>query len=537
MSPAIGDYVHDSKESRQRVPESHPLGGRERSSSRPLEAKPEADVKVQCEQLHRRPPYRMVIQDAGVTLMLNGQEECATVPEYGRGARVDGTVSFANSSSITKVEVKIEGHVIVEEVAGNGSSCTPVLSELLVYWDAPNRLGGYGSGHASGSFAPQPGSCPHSFAFNATLPTHYTEEDGSACPLPPSFAETLPGIPGFHCNVRYEINIALTRVRDMKVKTLRAQWRRNTVFRVPIEYRPRTRPSQPAPFPTNSDPNKGPITRFMATLDSNTPSVKPLKAVLYLPNSQITPLSLTIPFYLRVSGPESTMKAYSRPPLSSFLPKTEPDGFPTICSVIGHVVNENLQNIKLGRVLSLPGSRSDSWTSLDGEKEPARWQNALERDRKTRGAAPSTGVRVLLVRVVSVHANLYSKQNSHQPEPHDEFDLDPDSDTFSESGSFLNRDGSGGRTGSRMFKRTVLGEGMMYTANVSRGSVTWAGEIRIDPKHNVRTGGFSTGSMIVRDMLVVSVREPHTEMSSGKRREIQQAIPIQLTTDAFKEDC
>lgn len=166
---------------------------------------------------------------------------------------------------------------------GDAQSDTCVLSELLVFWDAPNRLGGYGNTSASGEFAPVPGSCPYSFTFKTTLPTQYTEEpDGEAYPLPPSFDETLDGIPGFRCVVRYAISVRVTRVRDMRVKSLRAQWKRKTVLRTPVVYRPKTRPSQAGPFPVNSKPNAGPVTRFDAMIESGSLFIEPIRTMVRL---------------------------------------------------------------------------------------------------------------------------------------------------------------------------------------------------------------------------------------------------------------
>ena len=96
---------------------------------------------------------------------------------------------------------------------------TRLLSELLVFWDAPNKLGGYGNGKSgsTGGFSLVTGGCPASFTFKSVLPTHYTESDGERTPLPPSFASALPG---FQCDIRYEFRIRITRVYDVKVKMI-----------------------------------------------------------------------------------------------------------------------------------------------------------------------------------------------------------------------------------------------------------------------------------------------------------------------------
>lgn len=159
---------------------------------------------------------------------------------------------------------------------------TPLLSDLLVFWDAPNRSGGYSSDTSRstgrGTFSPIPGSCPSSFTFKSVLPTHYTESDGQLTTLPPSFSETLPG---FYCDIRYDFCIYLTRMHDMKVTSMHARWKRKAVYRKTFEYRPRSRPSRQAPFPPCSKTtSKGPITRFCSNIQPSSPFVNSLRTLV-----------------------------------------------------------------------------------------------------------------------------------------------------------------------------------------------------------------------------------------------------------------
>lgn len=43
----------------------------------------------------------------GVVLRLTGQHDDATLPEYSRGALIDGTVELKNTESILSIEVKV----------------------------------------------------------------------------------------------------------------------------------------------------------------------------------------------------------------------------------------------------------------------------------------------------------------------------------------------------------------------------------------------------------------------------------------------
>ena len=186
----------------------------------------------------------------------------------------------------------------VHEFASGCSVKTPLVSELLVFWDAPNRLGGYGSEKSGSSrdFAPMPGSCPSIFTFKAVLPTHYTESDGELTPLPPSFSDTLPG---FHCDIRYEFCVYLTRVHDMRVKpmSVHAKWKRRTVTKHSFIYRPRSRPSRQAPFPPSSKvSSKGPITRFCSNVQPSSPFADSLRTLVSVNFGRTLEMSAAIPY-------------------------------------------------------------------------------------------------------------------------------------------------------------------------------------------------------------------------------------------------
>ena len=57
----------------------------------------------------RRSDHRVCVEDSAFTLSLEGQETNASQPVYGRGASVEGSISFANPSNIIKAEVKVSG--------------------------------------------------------------------------------------------------------------------------------------------------------------------------------------------------------------------------------------------------------------------------------------------------------------------------------------------------------------------------------------------------------------------------------------------
>ena len=50
----------------------------------------------------------------------------------------------------------------------------------------------------------------------------------------------------------------------------------------------------------------------------------------------------------------------------------------------------------------------------------------------------------------------------------------------------------------RVVKHILLGEGSMYTADMTRESITWAGEVAINPTLDIQHGGFRTHSIVVQ---------------------------------------
>ncbi|KAH8114419.1 hypothetical protein DFH11DRAFT_214760 [Phellopilus nigrolimitatus] len=468
--------------------------------------------KVTFQQVQRRPAHKFIKHESGVTLLLYGQKENACVPVYGRGGIVDGIVSFANPASIINVEAKMEGHVTVHELAGHGSAQTAILSEMLLFWDDLDRSAGNGGGPSflSSSSTSTSGRCPPSFSFKTSLPTHYTEADGERTPLPPSFSEDLLGVPGFKSDVSYSISVHVTQVRDVQLKPLTARWKRHTILRTPFEYRPRSCPSQAPPFPSNSKKStSSPVTRFASIIASNSPFVEPVKTVLYLPNSQITPLTAPIPFFLRLTGSEIAKNPYSKPHLSSFLPKASSDSLALIASSIQQQISDYLHNWKHSRAFSLPNSRLSALSGASSRTS----SNSQESSNSGFNEPPK--IRVVLIRQVSVDA---SSSTFDGQQPNAMYSLRPE----------------GQKLSSQVHKSIVLGEGVMYTTRVMHDSVTWAGEIHIDMQQRTRCSGFRTKNLLVNDMLVVSITQPNPQVSA--LQELRQVIPIQLTTDAFDSE-
>lgn len=106
------------------------------------------------------------------------------------------------------------------------------------------------------------------------------------------------------------------------------------------------------------------------------------------------------------------------------------------------------------------------------------------------------------------------------------------------------------RARTHVYKTSVIGEGILYTTKVRKGSVSWAGEVRIDPRSGVHSAGFSTMYLTVRvsllemyskehsddlslvkDMLIISVEQPKSK--TPRLQDFRQVIPMKFTTDSF----
>ena len=142
----------------------------------------------------------------------------------------------------------------------------------------------------------------------------------------------------------------------------------------------------------------------------------------------------------------------------------------------------NNLNLNLGRLLDLTSSSLTGFGKLSsGDTASSLSSDSYEKISLPHGQVPSK-VRVLLIRQISVDA--------WEEMPVNDFG-EQDSDRVS-----------------CRFKSMILGEGAMYTADVTSGSITWAGEILIDPKLNIKYGGFRTRHIVVR----VSCRSFHSRL-------------------------
>jgi len=119
--------------------------------------------------------------------------------------------------------------------------------------------------------------------------------------------------------VNWTIVVTVTRTPT----SLFSIFRRTTRLSVPIGYIPRTRPPLQGPFPISSVPSspQQPCTLFVDFVPAQMEHTLPIHTQIYLPYSQITPITEAIPFRIVLSAPDAYLRPFLvGPSPSSFLP-------------------------------------------------------------------------------------------------------------------------------------------------------------------------------------------------------------------------
>ncbi|KAF9220888.1 hypothetical protein BS17DRAFT_713182 [Gyrodon lividus] len=249
-----------------------------------------------------RPPCEFVKQtkNGGVSLRLVGQDDQTTLPVYGLGAPVQGTVDINKAEGITSVEVLIEGILKLEEVAEGGTATHNLCLSKSILW-VKDRIQG----------AP----CPSSLRFSITLPSTFLDGDRTY-PLPPSFEAHLSGLPGFRANINYSVSAVAVKpnVQNLVKSTLfrKDDWAVST----PFMYLPRTRPSVPIPISLTANVSCGGFAEtprwkvFSSTAAANRGAIQELVAKLYLPATRIFCVHQPIPFHLSFHSDAASIAAF-----------------------------------------------------------------------------------------------------------------------------------------------------------------------------------------------------------------------------------
>ncbi|KAG9315840.1 hypothetical protein JVU11DRAFT_3489 [Chiua virens] len=233
-----------------------------------------------------RPPcgvYRRITDL--LTIILREQHPDSMYPIYGRGGVIQGDVILGDTpvDNITSLTLKLEGHLVLH--ASGAPISTMFLSKSHVLWNAAH-------GHC----------CPRVIPFGVAVPLTFND-GGHARALPPTFES---GEPQVACS--YSLSIELSRPRQF-LSFLKG----NEAIKVPILYRPRSRPQLPMlptdlPFMSTVKTSPEEWHEAMCTVPMTKGSgLAQIECLLFIPSVQIYALSDTIPFHLQIRGSSASL--------------------------------------------------------------------------------------------------------------------------------------------------------------------------------------------------------------------------------------
>lgn len=223
-------------------------------------------------------PY--VKHGSGITVILSGHKAGTSFPLYRSGSSISGVVVLSKLENVESFDVKLEGSISVRETQAGFRNNIAFLSDRFMTWNAAST------------------NLPDEFSFRHVLPTF--SRDGRL--LPPTFDSRLTGIPGFRVSVKWAISVTVTHTRSNPLPL----FRRTTRLSVPINYVPRTRPPLREPSPM--------VPTFVDLVPARREHTPPIHTQIYLPDSQITPMTKTFRFRIVLSAPDAYLKPFHTTP-------------------------------------------------------------------------------------------------------------------------------------------------------------------------------------------------------------------------------
>lgn len=266
-------------------------------------------------------------KSGSVTLKVSNQRSNASLPIHHGGTNnpIRGYVDLAKTENVTSVELKLEGRLLLREVAAGGASTTELCNKRVTLWTREQPL--------AGSSARQ--SFQISLPFALTLPTSFSDEHGTH-PLPPSFESNLPSLPGFHATISYSLSVVVNKTKSSLFSL------GNPTLSTPLIYLPRSRPpTSPPPFhPATFTPRLDsrpdwqgfPTTiKVKRPFKGAPPDLEDVESKLYLHTTRIFPIIQSIPFYLSFLSSSNALAAFM-----PFGPQTPGSAGPNIFGAGGY---------------------------------------------------------------------------------------------------------------------------------------------------------------------------------------------------------
>ncbi|KAJ7643877.1 hypothetical protein FB45DRAFT_896328 [Roridomyces roridus] len=233
---------------------------------------------------------------SSATVILYDQEPNTTVPCYGRGSYLRGSLLLDRDlSNICQVSAKLQARMEVT-TSESGIMVTKFLNETLLLWSAS----------ASSSTS----SCPASLSFTFRLPTS-VQLGGVVGPLPPSYGAKFNGYPALFAQSAYILTISITRSGKLLSRT--------KTISIPLEYIPQTRPprvmlsSRGCFFASlRAMPEEWDQTSFIMRARSDSP-LAPIQCQVFSPSVKVFGLADTIPLHLQMCGDLASLREFILP--------------------------------------------------------------------------------------------------------------------------------------------------------------------------------------------------------------------------------
>ncbi|KAF8798905.1 hypothetical protein BYT27DRAFT_7202631 [Phlegmacium glaucopus] len=222
-----------------------------------------------------------------LSIVLNNQEEDATIPVFGRHAVISGIVLCQGQlERIRKIVLKVEGKLDSSTFVG-GSWSVKLISSYYTLWS-----------HVTSEKA-----CPPQVPFVITLPTTF-QDDNHSFSLPPSYHFVDDGVQSLRARSSYQLRFIVTHARHQKINAI---WPKKQHIIIPFEYAPRTRAPRPlvATACLFSSIKTSPEEWYQAvTYLEMRPNMEitPIICNLFVPAGRIYALTDTMKFHVQLAG-------------------------------------------------------------------------------------------------------------------------------------------------------------------------------------------------------------------------------------------
>ncbi|KAG5341087.1 hypothetical protein C0989_011679 [Termitomyces sp. Mn162] len=309
------------------------------------------------DRLRSQPTDLKKSRNSDAQLRLVTQDNSITFPTYGEQGCVEGVLKLFKVDSVVSVDVKIEGRLLLKEIAEGGTTSAKLCLATDVLWQKDSTST----------------PCPKSLPFSLYLPSTLTLEN-KTYPLPPTFDVKLSGLPGFHATIDYTVIATITKPQPiptpsrLPVKStvlsgftydpeLSSIPIPNSKFRTvstPFKYYPRSRPETPLPSPLilshSGFVDARDWTCHQSEIRSKDKGLESIRTKFYLPTSCTFCISQPIPFYVTFESSSDS--------LTSFLP----------LSTAGSIKRDQSTHVQLMRQSTvdvrnavIAGTKTDIW--------------------------------------------------------------------------------------------------------------------------------------------------------------------------------